>query len=85
MAIYYTIEAKGFDKKKKLQSKKDVCLEIRANQLKQYKVFEKDDSHSELKSLDTAAIFPLIPMCNDITFDIRKTLSEYEKMEKETE
>ena len=85
MAIYYSIEANGFDKEKKLQSKEEVCLIIRANHLKQYKVFEKDDSHCRLKSLDTAKIFPLLPMCNDITVDIKKILSDYEKMEKETE
>lgn len=83
MAIYYIINAKGFDSKKRLARKSEVCLEIRKNQLTNYKVYEKDDSQMKSKQMDTAVIFPLAPMCNDITCEIEKILAGYKRIEEE--
>lgn len=83
MAIYYSIKAKGFDVEKKLKSKEEVCLEVRINQLSNYQVFEKEDSHCKSENLGTANVYPLLPICNNITAEIEMILAKYKEMEKE--
>jgi len=81
MAIYYTIESKETNSNEKFEDKSRVCMTIRAKKLKEYKVFEKDDSYVESMSFGTAITFPLAPMCNEITDEINAILAEYRKME----
>ena len=83
MAIYYIINAKGFDPNKRLESKSEVCSEIRINHLTNYSVYEKDDSQMKSKKMDTALIFPLAPMCNDITSEIDEIIAGYKRIEEE--
>lgn len=83
MAIYYTINAKGFDPKKRLASKSEVCLEIRINQLTNYCIYEKDDSQMKSTQMDTAVILPIAPMCKDITSEIDEILASYKRIEEE--
>lgn len=81
MAIYYKIESEGIDPNTKFEDKCHVCLTIRSKNLKTYKVFEKDDSHAASMNLGTAVSFPLAPMCNDITDEIKAKLEKYRRME----
>ena len=78
MAVYYTIEINGNQIDDLFHNKIEACLYIRSNQLSNYKVFEKDDSSMKSKREGTAFIFPLAPMNNDITNDIKSILSQYE-------
>lgn len=81
MAIYYTIESKGIDSNEKYKDKLSVYVTIRSKKLTEYKVFEKDDSHMQSINFGTAISFPLAPMCNEITEEIKALLDEYRKME----
>lgn len=78
MAVYYTIEINGNQIDNQFRNKIEACLYIRSNQLSSYKVFEKDDSSMKSKRERTALIFPLVPMNNDITDDIKTILLQYE-------
>lgn len=84
MAIYYSIEdTLGGVIKEPLDTKTEVLLYIRVNQVKHFKVFEKDDSTSPAVKNDKGYFFPLTPMKRDITKEITDILDDYGRMEKE--
>lgn len=65
----------------RLSSKEECCLYIRSNKIEKFKVYEKDDSHMPSKRDGSALIFPLPPICNDVTSEIIQILATYKEME----
>lgn len=80
MAIYYEITAPGIETV--FNSTEEACLYIRANKISEYTVYMKDDSQILPQRTEGSIIFPLQPMCKDITSEIKSTLAYYDKLEK---
>lgn len=78
MAIYYQIKDNNQIFQQKFKTEVEVCLFIRANRISDYSVFRKDDSAMKGKKEGSVLLFPLAPMCDDVSDEIRSILDSYE-------
>lgn len=76
----YSIETEG-KTDNRFDTENEVCLYIRANHISEFKVYKKDDSQVKSQKVGAGIIFPLVPMCEDITSKIKSIIEFYDKPE----